>query len=98
MNTHEYLATQKFDENFNCSQSVLYAFKDKLPVAPEHLLAIAAGFGGGIARYEEICGAVSGGIMALSLLLSDQQLDPITHKEQTYAKTRVLMDSFKKTC
>jgi C_GCAxxG_C_C family probable redox protein len=54
-----------FDGGYNCAQAVLQATTGRDD--PE-LLAMAAPFGGGIGRSGCLCGAVTGGVMALGLL------------------------------
>jgi len=58
-------ATSKFLEGFNCAQSVLFSFCDDLQLDKNSALKLSCGFGGGMGRKEEVCGAVSGGIMAI---------------------------------
>lgn len=56
-------------QGYNCAQSVAGAFADLTGTAPEQLMAAMGGFGrrrGG--SHEELCGAVSGGVLVLSLL------------------------------
>ena len=54
---------------YNCAQAVAGAFADCLPVAEETVFASAGGFGGGVGgSHQEVCGAVSGGVLALSWL------------------------------
>lgn len=53
-----------FDGGYNCAQAVLQAATGRRD--PE-LLAIAKAFGGGIGESGCLCGAVSGGVMALGL-------------------------------
>ena len=51
------------------AQSVAGAFADLTGTAPEQLMAAMGGFGGGVGgSHEELCGAVSGGVLVLSLL------------------------------
>ena len=57
------------ERNMNCAQSVLCAFGDRTGLPEETAMAIAEGFGGGV-RSGEICGAVSGAVMALGLIKS----------------------------
>ena len=57
-------AGQLFDNGFNCAQSVLQATS---PEVGKDLHSIAAAFGGGIGNSKCLCGAVSGGVMALGL-------------------------------
>lgn len=59
-------ALKIFDCGFNCSQAVLSAFCDQLGLDKEIALKIASGFGGGM-RRGEVCGAVTGAIMAIGL-------------------------------
>lgn len=54
-----------FDGGYNCAQAVLQATTGRDD--PE-LLAMAEPFGGGIGRSGCLCGAVTGGVMALGLL------------------------------
>jgi C_GCAxxG_C_C family probable redox protein len=56
-----------FAQEFACSQSVFTAFADPADIPRETALRVAAGFGGGLARSGETCGAVTGAIMALGL-------------------------------
>lgn len=49
-----------FLEGYNCCQSVVLAFADILPADEATLLTICSGFGGGMARLREVCGAMSG--------------------------------------
>jgi C_GCAxxG_C_C family probable redox protein len=61
------IAGTVFSQNFNCSQSVFSAFAPQLGMDGETALKLASPFGGGVARRGEICGAVSGALMALGL-------------------------------
>lgn len=53
---------------FNCAQSVLLALTDQTGLDESQAAAVATGFGGGM-RTGEVCGAVTGGLMALGLTL-----------------------------
>ncbi len=59
-------AQEYFGHGFNCAQSVLAPFAEELGISEELALKIASSFGGG-ARCGELCGAVSGALMALGL-------------------------------
>lgn len=60
-------ATTKFMDGLNCAQSVAISFCKELNIEEDLLRKITSGFGAGIGRRQEVCGAVSGGIMALGL-------------------------------
>ncbi len=64
-NTHE-KAVKNFEGMCNCCQAVICAYADKVGITEETALKLGTGFGGGL-RAKEVCGAVSGAIMALGL-------------------------------
>jgi C_GCAxxG_C_C family probable redox protein len=55
------------EEGFLCSEAVLLALSKTMGVENNIIPRIATGFGGGIGRHGEICGALSGAIMGLGL-------------------------------
>jgi len=61
-------ATKYFLEGFNCAESSLLALSDLKKINCRYIPKVASGFGGGVGRYGEICGALTGSIMALGLL------------------------------
>lgn len=87
-------AVSKFMEGYNCAQAVLYSFCDVLGFDQDAALKLACGFGAGMGRKEEVCGAVAGGIMALSLRYGRGEKQDSTRTDQTYRKVRELMDGF----
>ena len=88
------IAEEKFRAGYNCSQSVLFSFTDELNIDKNTALKIANGFGGGMGRKQEVCGAVSGAIMSLSLKFGKGENDGADKQEMTYKKVRELIDSF----
>ena len=46
-----------FLKGYNCSQSVVAAFAPQLGLTEEMALRLSAGFGAGIGRMREVCGA-----------------------------------------
>ncbi|MDR0838632.1 MAG: C-GCAxxG-C-C family protein [Oscillospiraceae bacterium] len=50
--------------SFNCSQAVFAAFAEDYDVEVETALRISSAFGGGM-RCGEVCGAATGGLMAI---------------------------------
>ena len=61
------LAAGYAEEDFLCSEAVLMALSECLGVSSEIIPRIATGFGAGIGRKGEVCGALSGGVMGLGL-------------------------------
>jgi|BarGraNGADG00212_1021973.scaffolds.fasta_scaffold15745_1 C_GCAxxG_C_C family probable redox protein len=61
------IAGALFDGNFNCAQSVFAAFASQLGMDEGLMLKMASPFGGGVSRRGHICGAVTGGLMALGV-------------------------------
>jgi C_GCAxxG_C_C family probable redox protein len=87
-------AIKKFEEGYNCAQAVLYSFCDDLKLDVNTALKISCGFGGGMGRRQEVCGAVSGGVMAIGMLYGRGENEDRSYTENTYQKVRDFMDKF----
>lgn len=94
MKTPVETASEKFLSGYNCAQSVLWTFAQRFNLDADTALKIACGFGAGIGRRQEVCGAVTGGIMALGLKYGRGEAQDPTATEQSYAKTQELMHRF----
>ncbi len=90
------IAVDKFKEGYNCAQSVLYSFSDKLNISKDLALKISSGLGAGMGRKQEVCGAISGGILVLGLIYGQGENEEKQKKETAYSKVRELMDEFEK--
>jgi C_GCAxxG_C_C family probable redox protein len=88
------IAVSKFSEGYNCAQSVFYSFCDDLGFDKNTALKMACGFGAGMGRKEEVCGAVSGGIIVIGAKYGRGEGQDRTPTELTYRKTRELMERF----
>ena len=64
--TEEEAKYRLFDQGFDCAQTVLSAFAEDLDLDEETALKVAAGFGGGM-HLGDMCGCVTGALMALGL-------------------------------
>jgi len=73
---------------------VLYAFREESDLTNDTTLKIACGLGAGMGRKQEVCGAVTGGIMVIGIKYGRGEKDDRTAQELTYTKTRELMDQF----
>lgn len=70
--TQQEKAKQLFLNGCNCSQSVFCAWADELGLDEKTAMKLTCGLGGGVGRLREICGAVSGAAMVLSMLYSGE--------------------------
>ncbi len=94
MPTHQDTAIGRFSSGYNCAQAVLFAFAPDLGIDPDLALRLACGFGGGIARRQEICGALSGGVIAVGLKHGRGEGRDKAYTADTYAKVSELLSSF----
>lgn len=60
-----------------CSRSVLQALQSLLHLGDGEVLRASTPLAGGVARMGETCGALTGGIMAIGLLLGREELENI---------------------
>ena len=88
------IAVDKFIKGYNCAQAVFYSFCDDLDFDIDTALKLACGFGAGIGRKEEVCGAVSGGIMVIGMIYGRGENQDQSLTERTYQTTRELLDRF----
>ena len=96
MKTKNEVAMEKFLAGYNCAQSVLYAFGPGLGLDGEMSLKVATGLGAGMGRRGEVCGALTGGILALGLKYGRGARQDRSATEATYQKTQELMARFEK--
>lgn len=89
------IAKELFENGCNCCQAVFCAFLDETKLSKEDALRLSAGFGGGMGRMREVCGAVSGMTMALSDKFAS--VDPNDHakKAELYALIQKAAGEFK---
>lgn len=87
-------ALEFFKNSYNCSQSVFAAYSEKFGIKEKDALRIAIGFGGGIGRTQNICGAVTGAVMVLGCRYFDEN-DIKGSKEIVYSKVNELILKFK---
>ncbi len=88
-------AADYFARGFNCSQSVLAAYAEQFGLTEEQALKVAGGFGGGMGRMAETCGAVTGAIMVIGLKFASTTPGDIQGKENAYAVVREFVHRFK---
>ena len=84
-------AQERFAQGFNCSQSVFSAFATELDIPDEIALKLASPFGGGVAHLGNVCGAVTGALMALGLHSGNATTDK---KDETYRLAEEFLSRF----
>jgi C_GCAxxG_C_C family probable redox protein len=86
-------ARELFSNNgYYCAESVLLAVAEHAGIQDELIPRIATGFCSGISRTGGMCGAVSGGIMAIGLYLGRNS--PNDNRDACYEIVRVFMARF----
>lgn len=89
MNRTQEEALKHFQEGYNCAESVVLA-TTKNPAAT----AVASAFGSGLSCTEGMCGALSGGVLALSLAKGKGA----RHESETLgAEVKALVEGFQAT-
>ena len=90
-------AAERFTAGYNCAQSVFCAWAPEFGVDEETAIKTAAAFGGGIARTGNVCGALTGALMALGMKRSPAEASPEI-KAANYARAQALMAAFSARC
>lgn len=88
-------AKELFEGGCNCCQAVFCAFRDETNLSEEDALRLSAGFGGGMGRMREVCGAVSGMIMVLSNRFASTDPNDHEKKKELYALIQKAAGEFK---
>ena len=84
----------KIFESCNCAQAVLGAYAGDLGLDMDKALQTAVGFGGGMGRLQETCGAVSGAVLVLGLSSNFKEGDSRDKIDAVYKKVRELIGEF----
>ena len=84
-------------DKYNCAQSVFAAYAPDFGVDKDTALSIASGFGAGIGRLQETCGAVTGAVMILGLASRFKEADGREKVGEIYTTARRFTEEFKKT-
>ena len=92
--TRRELAMENFKKGYNCSQAIVLAFADILPMEKTTLSKLASSFGGGMGRLREVCGSVSGMFMVVGLLYGYDGPETGQVKADHYARIQELAHKF----
>ena len=78
---HAKEAERLFLAGYNCAQAVFCAFCDETGLDRDAAARLASSFGGGMGRLREVCGTVSGALLALGAIRGyDDPKDPEAKK------------------
>lgn len=88
-------AAAYFNEGFSCSQAVLSSFSEDLGLDKVTARKISCGFGAGIARSGNICGAVAGAILVIGLKYGKGTAGDEAAKERTYTRVQEFLTEFR---
>ena len=89
-------AEAAFREGYNCCQAVAVTFADRLGLEKDQAARLSSGFGGGMGRLREVCGAVSGMVFVASALCGYQDPGAAEEKAALYDRVQKLADTFRK--
>lgn len=89
------LARELHKRGYTCSQAVLCAFVDILDIDEKTAINISCGFGGGLGKLRETCGAVSGMLMVAGLLYGEGEIDDEKKNKEYYPRVQYLCNQFR---
>jgi C_GCAxxG_C_C family probable redox protein len=90
-------AVKCFATGCNCAQAVFSTFAPRLGIGEQIALRISTGFGAGMARLQEVCGAVTGAIMVIGCARGMDRCTDAEAKEVTYRHAQELAGEFEET-
>jgi C_GCAxxG_C_C family probable redox protein len=88
-------AISSYRSGLNCAQTVITAYSDDLNFDKNLALNMSSGFGAGMGRLQETCGAVTGAYMILGIFNGNKYDDNKVKKEVTYSMIQKFNDNFK---
>ena len=83
-------------KGFNCAESVLLSVAEYFNIHCSEIPKMATPFGGGIARRGSLCGAVTGGLMALGLKFGRTTTVDVNARDRSYGKAESFLSFFEK--
>lgn len=89
-------ALRNFAAGYNCAQSVFMAYSDVAGMTQEQAARASAGFGGGIGRLRDNCGAFSAAVMLCGAL--EEQGNLPAGRPRVYTRVQQVHASFVERC
>ncbi len=85
-------AAQYHENGYGCAQSVLASYAPDFGMDEKHALRLATGFGSGMGRMCEVCGAVSGAFMVIGLKYGKESSDGTRYSAETETTYRLVAE------
>ena len=92
---HSYKAAELFMNASNCAQAVTVAFCDVTGLDETFAAKLSSGFGGGMGRMREVCGAVSGMLLVAGILYGYDDPKATKEKRELYAQVQAMAGQFR---
>lgn len=90
------IAKEHFENGYNCTQSVVLAFKDVVGLDEKTIAVVAQPFGGGMGRLREVCGTFSGILFVLGAVFGNDNPKDYEKKSELYKRVQELAKRFEK--
>lgn len=90
------LAKQYHERGYGCAQAVLATFAQDYGLSEEAALRISTGFGSGMGRMCEVCGALTGAFMVIGLKYGKVVTDGTKYGTNTETTYRLVAELAKK--
>ncbi len=87
-------AAECFRSGFNCAQAVFSTYAEDFGINKIDALRISCGFGGGMGRLQETCGAVSGAFMLIGCKHGKTKKEDTESTETTYRLVQEFSEKF----
>ena len=88
-------AQELFTQGYNCAQAVAGAFCQEMGMPEEAAVKAVSGFGGGMGRLREVCGACSGMFFVFSVCKGYDRAEDTEGKKKLYELIRLAAEKFK---
>lgn len=88
-------AKELFISGHNCAQSVFLPYAVKKQISEDSALMMMSPFGGGIAKTDNLCGAVTGAIAAIGINLGHKDPEDADTKQACNKKVQEFIRMFK---
>ena len=90
-------AAEAFESGYNCAQAVAVTFADVLGMDEKTAARMVSGYGAGMGRLREVCGAFSGLVFVFSTLYGYDDPAANTEKMEQYKQIQAFAQEFSST-